>query len=237
MQNPLLRSLLGLLLCALASMETMIAGSISFLPWDHSIAARKIGFQYGKEVANLTLHPDQRSVPINITGGEGVFQLVAFDCMGTDGKPASVKINMLAGIQEPLVLILPDAKHPAGLRCFVIEESSSNFGWGTMRFVNATGKDLLVRYDKTIKELPATWIPVDIAPAGVAHNAGVQVAARDDVKTILYSAVWRHDPNIRKLILVIPGTDVRTGVVGFKIIPEDRRVLAAAAAEKPEAGN
>jgi hypothetical protein len=144
---------------------------------------------------------------------------------------------MPAGIQDPLVLILPDAKHSTGLRSFVIEDASSNFAWGTMRFVNSTGKPLLVRHDKTIKELPSTWTPVDIAPGGDARNAGVQVAARDDTKTILYSAVWKHDPNIRKLIFVVPGADVRTGVVAFKIVPEDRRVLAASRTQQTEEKN
>lgn len=208
-----------------------------FLPWDHVIAARKIAFQHGGESVELTLHPDQRSGPIKSTAGEKLLQLAALDRTGPDGKPASVAIRLPAGIQAPLVMILPDAKHPSGLRSFVIEDASANFAWGTMRFVNATGKALLVRHDKTIKELPDTWTPVDIAPGGEARNAGVQVAARDDTKTILYSAVWKHDPNIRKLIFVVPGADVRTGVVAFKIVPEDRRALAATAAEPPKAEN
>jgi hypothetical protein len=237
MQASLHRYSLILLLGILAGHESLVAATLRFLPWDHKVAGRKIAFQHGKEVAALTLHPDQRSVPIRSTAGEELLQLVALDRAGPDGKPASIAIKMPAGIQAPLVLILPDAKHPTGLRSFVIEDASANFAWGTMRFVNSTGKALLVRHDKTIKELPDTWTPVDIAPGGDARNAGVQVAARDDTKTILYSAVWKHDPNIRKLIFVVPGADVRTGVVAFKIVPEDRRVLAAPAAEVAEADN
>ena len=237
MQSFLHRYSLILLLVILAGHESLVAATIRFLPWDHTVAARKIAFQHGEEVENLTLHPDQRSIPIKSTAGEEIFQLVALDLTSPDGKPASLAVKIPAGIQAPLVLILPDAKHPTGLRSFVIEDASANFAWGTMRFVNSTGKALLVRHDKTIKELPDTWTPVDIAPGGDARNAGVQVAARDDTKTILYSAVWRHDPNIRKLIFVVPGADVRTGVVAFKIVPEDRRVLAAPAAELPEADN
>jgi hypothetical protein len=237
MQTSLRRFSLILLLGILAGHESLLAATIRFLPWDHEVAARKIAFQHGKESVNLTLHPDQRSSPVKSIAGEKILQLVALDRSSPDGKPASVAIKMPAGIQAPLVLILPDAKHPTGLRFLVIEDASVNFGWGTMRFVNATGKTLLVRHDKTIKELPDTWTPVDIAPGGDARNAGVQVAARDNSKTILYSAVWKHDPNIRKLIFVVPGADVRTGVVAFKIVPEDRRVLAATTAEAPEAEN
>jgi hypothetical protein len=237
MQASLHRYSLILLLGIFACQGSLFAASIRFLPWDHVIAARKIAFQHGGESVELTLHPDQRSGPIKTTLGEGLLQLVALDRTSPDGKPTSFAVKMPAGIQAPLVLILPDAKHPTGLRSFVIEDASANFAWGTMRFVNSTGKALLMRHHKTIKELPDTWTPVDIAPGGDARNAGVQVAARDDTKTILYSAVWKHDPNIRKLIFVVPGADVRTGVVAFKIVPEDRRVLAAPAAEVAEADN
>ena len=226
MKTFLLRLPLILVLCIFACMESLVAASIRFLPWDHMVAARKIAFQHGKESINLTLHPDQRSIPVKTTAAEGLLQLVALDRTSPDGEPVSVAIKMPANIQDPLVLILPDAKHPTGIRSFVIEDAFDNFAWGTMRFINITGKALVVRCEKIIKELPAKWASVDISPIGDARNAGVLVAARDDIKSILYSAVWRHDPNIRKLIFVIPGTDVRTGTVAFKIVPEDRRVLA-----------
>lgn len=225
--------LLGILTCH----GSLAAATIRFLPWDQTIAARKIAFQHGGESVELTLHPDQRSGPIKSTAGEKLLQLAALDRTGPDGKPASVAIRLPSGIQAPLVLILPDAKHPSGLRSFVIEDAPTDFDWGTMRFVNATGKALLVRHDKTIRELPSKWAPVDIAPGGDARNAGVLLAARDNPETILYSAVWKHDPNIRKLIFVIPGADVRTGVVAFKIVPEDRRVLAATTARETDAEN
>ena len=237
MQTSLYRYSLILLLGILGGYESLVAGTIRFLPWDHAVAARMIAFQHGEEVIKLTLHPDQRSDSIKSIANEELLQLVALDRTSPDGKPASVEIKVPAGIQSPLVLILPDPKHLTGLRSFVIEDASANFAWGTMRFVNSTGKGLLVRHEKTIKELPETWTPVDIAPGGDARNAGVQVAAHDGSKTILYSAVWKHDPNIRKLIFVVPGADVRTGVVAFKIVPEDRRVLAAPAVEEPEAVN
>jgi hypothetical protein len=237
MQASLHRYSRFILLGILACHGSLVAATIRFLPWDHKVAARQIAFQHGEEVEKLTLHPDQRSGPINSTVGEKLLQLVALDRTSQDGKPTSFAIKIPAGIQAPLVLILPDAKHPTGLRSFVIEDASANFAWGTMRFVNATGKTLLVRHDKTIKELPDTWTPVDIAPGGDARNAGVQVAAHDDTKTILYSAVWKHDPNIRKLIFVVPGADVRTGVVAFKIVPEDRRVLAATTDQETDAEN
>jgi hypothetical protein len=41
---------------------------------------------------------------------------------------------------------------------------------------------------------------------------------------ILYSAVWEHDPQVRKLIFVLSGTNPQTKAVELKVIPEDQRI-------------
>jgi hypothetical protein len=201
---------------------------LRFLAWDDAVASRRIGLQNAGGVAELRdLHPHKRSSPAEGTGTkESPLRLVAIDRPDPEGKPATLDIKLAPTIKSPLVLILPDSKHATGLRTFVIEDNSASFSWGCLRFINATGKDLLVRQDKTVKSLPDEWTPVDLKPGGDVRNMAVQIAAREDLNTILYSAVWEHNPDIRKLIFVIPGTDVRTGPVEFKIIPEDRRAIA-----------
>jgi hypothetical protein len=221
-------------LCLVASLVTLQAASIRFLPWDDAIAARKIGFFNGKEVAGIqNLHPDKRTQTVTWSGGAVPPQLIALDRTSADGKPVAVALKIQAGMENPLVLILPDAAHPSGLRCFVIDDSSGNFSWGTFRFINATGKELLVRNDKVTKSLPEAWKPVDLNPGGAARNMGIQLAARDNLTAILYSAVWEYEPDVRKLIIIVPGTDAQSGAVNLKIIPEDRRSVAPAA---PPAG-
>jgi hypothetical protein len=222
--------LVFLFLALLSLQGTLFALPVRFLAWDDAVATRKIAVQNGTTVTPVAdLHPNKRTDALDGGAAGSPLQLVALDRDSKDGKPVAVDIKLAAGIQKPLVLILPDPKHPTGLRPFVIDDDASNFGWGTIRFINATGKELLVRHDKTIKPLPAAWTPVDIAPGGEARNTGVQVVTRQDTKSILYSAVWEHDPEIRKLVFVVPGREVRTGVVEFKIIPEDRRTLAPVA--------
>lgn len=207
------------------------ATPVRFLPWDDAIAARKISFSDGKDAVELQdLHPHKRSKTINWTAGEVPPVLVATDRTSADGKPVTAPLKLSADLKSPLVLILPDAAHPSGLRCFVIEESTAGFGWGTLRFINATDKELLVRHDKEIKTLPETWKAVDINPGGSMRNIGIQMAARSDLKAILYSAVWEYEPDVRKLIIVVPGTDAQTGAVNLKIVPEDRRSIAPATA-------
>ena len=225
------------LLGFLASISTLHAASIRFLAWDDAIAARKISFTHGEDLTELSdLHPHKRTKLVNWTVSEIPPALLVSDRSSADGKPVTAAIKLTPDLKSPLVLILPDPAHPSGLRCFVIDESTTGFRWGTLRFINATGKELLVRQDKEIKALPETWKAIDIHPGGEMRNIGIQMAARADLKAILYSAVWEYDPEVRNLIIVVPGTDVQTGTVNLKIIPEDRRALPPAAPEtEPQA--
>lgn len=225
-------SFVAVTLIFLAAIAPLYALPIKFLPWDDSVAARKIGFSNGKDVAEIqNLHPDKRSRAVVWAGGEVPPSLVALDRTSPDGKPVTAPIQITAGMKSPLVLILPDKAAPSGLRCYVLEDNTDSFGWGTLRFINATGKELLVRNDKEVKALPESWRPLDIAPGGGKRNIGIQMAAKADLNTIIFSSVWEYDPDIRKLIIVVPGTEARSAGVDLKIIAEDRRAAAPVAPE------
>lgn len=197
-----------------------------FLPWDDEIAARQIGITTGKEVVELQdLHPGKRSDPLQVKSGDVAPQLVAIDRKTPEGKPVMVPLKIKPGIKAPLVLIIPDPKHPTGLRPFVIEDDTANFPWGSVRVLNATGVELLILHEKITKALPNSWNPVNIDQKGKARNVGVQIAARANPKKILYSGVWEHDPQVRKLAFLLPGTDGRTGEIATKIIPQDKRFV------------
>lgn len=227
-KNSMIRPLRFALLILVSLAAPLSAVPLRFLPWDDEVAARKLALGGGKaETALPEMHPHKRSKPLAITLGETPPLLIALDRKGADGKPLSVVIKVAQGMISPLVLILSDPKNPAGLRTFVVEDNPTTFPWGTSRFINATSKQLLIRQEKIVTPLPPGWTPVDTSPGGEARNVGVQVAARDDLKSILYSSVWEYDPQIRKLIFIIPGGDERTGAIEMKIIPESRAVATA----------
>jgi len=196
-------TLFSTILIVIAGLTPLHAIPVRFLAWDDSIAARKIGLSNGTEAAELqNLHPHNRSKSINLVIGEVPPVLVALDKPSADGKPVTAPIKITPDLTSPLVLILPDSAHPSGLRCFVIEDSAGSFSWGSFRFINATGKELLVRNEKVTKSLPKIWQAIDINPGGAVRNMGIQLAARDNLTAIIYSAVWEYDPNVRKLIIV-----------------------------------
>lgn len=219
----------------LASHGLLMAVPMRFLPWDYETAARKIGLQNGKAVIELhDLHPHKRSKVVQASGDEASpLMLVAMDRNDAKGKPLMVEIKLPAGAQSPLVLIMPDPASPSGLRPFVIEDNASNFPWGSVRLFNATAQELLLRHEKTIVSLAKAWTPVDVSPGGEARNVSVQVVARAKPDVLLYSAVWEQDPDIRKLVFIVPSPSGEEGEMEFKIIPENRRTAVLETPEKP----
>ena len=193
------------------------------------MATRKLGLKSGETVVEVKdLHPLKRSKAINATGQAPM--LVALDKKDAQGKPVAVEIKVPGDLKAPLVLIIPDPKHPTGVRPHVIDDNTANFKWGTVRVLNATGKVALMKVDTKVAELPSNWSPVDIDPGGAARNVSVQAALKDKPADVLYSAVWEHSPDIRELVIVVPGTNVRTGALDFKVIPENRKIAEAEAA-------
>lgn len=201
------------------------AASVRFIPLNEEIAALKIAVKDAIKTTTLQdLTPLKRSTAYPCTIGESSLQLVALDRKAADGKPESVGIAIVPNIQSPLVLIFPDPQHPSGLRVIAIDDSKAVFPWGSIRFFNTTGIPLTIRFGNELKPLPEGDKVVDIKPDGPARRIGVQLFMEEKQDEILYSAVWEHDPQVRKLIFVLPGTKPQTKAVELKIIPEDQRI-------------
>lgn len=201
------------------------AASIRFVPLNEEVAALKIAVKDAKKTTTLKdLNPLKRSIAYPFTISETPLQLVALDRKAPDGKPESVGIALAPGIKLPLVLILPDLQHPSGLRAIAIDDSTSAFPWGSIRFLNTTGNPLTIRFGTDLKPLPAGDKVVNITPDGPTRRVGVQLFVEEKPDEILYSAVWEHDPKVRKLIFVLPGTNSQTKAVELRVIPEDQRI-------------
>lgn len=196
------------------------AAAIRFLPLNDEIAARKIGVRDAKGVTkHLELDPRRRSAAVtHATGGEPLV-LVAED---KDG--ATLEIALAAELKMPLVVILPDAAHATGLRGMAVEDDGAGFPWGSVRLINVTEIPLVIRHEKKETPLPAATKPVDLVPGGEARNIGAELFKEGSPETVLYSAVWDHDPNIRKLIFIVPGENPDDMPVELKIVPDDKRV-------------
>jgi len=196
---------------------------LSFLAWDETIAAGRFAVLEGadtKEIKNL--HPLQRSAAVSASPAEGTIRLRALDKKSAEGKPIDFAVKIDAAITHPLVLLLPDAKAPAGVTGLVIEDNTTSFPWGSFRLLNATGKSMAFGLGTERKMLPAGWKPVDVKPSG-SQPLPVWFALPVEPVKPLYTAVWPVDPNTRRLVILVPSTEARLGPLALKVIPEDRR--------------
>jgi hypothetical protein len=200
------------------------AASVRFIPLNEEIAAIKIAVKDAKKTTILKdLTPLKYSTAYPCTIGETPLQLLVLDRKAADGKPESVGIAITPDIKSPHVLILPDPQHPSGLRAIAIDDSTVAFPWGSIRFLNTTGIPLTIRFGTDLVPLPQGVKVVDITPDGPARRIGVQLFIEKAPDDILYSAVWEHDPRVRKLIFVVSGANHRSKTLDLKIIPEDHR--------------
>ncbi len=201
------------------------------LAWDDDIAARKLAIAGGGEATALKdLHPLSRSPAIDVAAAEGQPPLLqALDRTDEKGKPATDPIRIPGGVKRPLVLLMPDPKAATGVRPVVLEDDLAGFRWGTIRLVNATGRPLLFRCEKKISQLPAGWTPVDVAPGGQRRNMEVLLALREQPDNLIFSSIWEHREDLRKLVFVVPNTQPGEGPVAFKFILESRVDAEAAA--------
>lgn len=223
LQSPTQRKIRHFAIWLLVLAGNLSAGTLRFLPWDDATATRRIALQSGSGPTEITgLHPLRRSRPFG-SAKDGEFRLVTLDRKDAAGKPIDVPLKPDPGMESPLVLIQPDPDSPSGLRAFAVDDNADAFPWGGVRFINATGRPLLVQHGQVVKPLPKSWTPVDIMPDRAAGNVMVRIAEPTDTHDIRYSGVWGHSPDVRKLVFVVPGTD-RTAV-DVKIIPEDRRAI------------
>ena len=205
--------------------SSLPAIDVRFVPLNGEIAARMMGVRDDKELLTLKgLDAMKRSAPLACAVGEQPLQLVALDREDDAGKPASVAIAITPALKAPLVLILPDTEHPTGLRTIAIEDSEDAFQWGCLLFVNTSGGPLTLQIDKEKKTLPEDRTPVLIQPGGAMRNMGVQLYKEEAADDVLYSAVWEHDPDFRKMIVIVPPRNPKASAFDLVIIPQDRRV-------------
>lgn len=207
------------------------------LAWDEAVAARKLALVSGAASVEIVgMHPSKRTAPLRLKAG-GPLMLRALDRpAGADGKPVERACAVPATVVKPLLVLLPDEAHPAGIRVLVADDNPAGFRWGTFRFLNATSKGLVVQLERKAVRVPQGWKPIDLDLGGDKRGFGARVALEESIETPVYTAIWEYDPEVRTLCFVVPGTDPRLGPVAFKAIPEDRITLQLEAEVPKPAG-
>lgn len=193
------------------------------LAWDEEIAAKKLALVSATSQVEITgMHPTKRTYALRLKGAGPYFVRVLDQAPAADGKPIQIAVPLTDAVKHPLILLMPDPKHPTGLRPLVIDDDVSGFAWGTFRFFNATPKEIVVQMEQKAVKVPVGWKPVDLNLGGETRGIGARVALAESIEKALYSAVWEFDANARTLCILVPGTDPRLGPIAFKAVPEDK---------------
>jgi hypothetical protein len=225
----------------LGSVVLLLSQSLHALPlrvlaWDQDVADRQLAISAGKDATELKdLHPLSRSAKINVTIDPPPM-LQALDKKDDKGMPLAEPIKIPANVKHPLALLMPNPKAPTGVSVVVLEDDPAGFQWGTIRLVNATGKDLLFKCENKVSALAAGWTPVDLSPGGKRRNMEVALGLKDKPKEVLFSAIWDYRDDQRQLIFVVPNKDIGESPVDFKFILEnkvDAAPVQDAAAKQP----
>ncbi|WP_035601184.1 hypothetical protein [Haloferula sp. BvORR071] len=222
----------SLLRCLVASSIAVLPAAraldVSFLAWDEQVATRQIAVGES-EIAVKELHPLKRTEAVTASLlPSGELALRALDRKDSSDKPLTFTVKLGTGMTKPLVLLLPDTKAASGLRGFAIEDDTSSFPWGTFRVLNSTGKPLNLALGSIRKQLPVGWQPVDLQPEG-EKALPIAISTTEAPQEPLYTGIWKAEREVRRLVFIVPGTEPRLGPLAIKVIPEDRRILAATA--------
>ena len=208
-----------------AIIGSLHAAQFRVLAWDDAVAARKLAVVAAGKVTEIkNLHPLKRTA-IYQGAQEGGLAIRALDRKPVADQPVELKASIAAGIAHPLLLLLPDDSEPSGLRGLVIDDDTAAFPWGSFRFLNATGADLVVQLEQRAITIPGGWKPTDFVLDGPPRNVGVRIAAKATLAEPLYTSVWTKDDDVRRLIFLIPSTDDRLGKLALKVIPEDKTTI------------
>lgn len=207
---------------------------VRVLAWDDAIAGMRLAFRDTKGTSVIeAMHPSRRTRIYQLAAGEKPLVVQALDKKDPEGKPYTSEIKIPEGIKQPLLVILPDDKSPTGIRLFLIDDDTASFAWGSTRFINATGRELVFEYEKKTLALPASWDPVQANPGGETRNMEVKFFFHDEPARPFYSGIWEQNSDLRVLVFLvsgddpqlIPRDDPRGGAITMKMIPEDRRLI------------
>jgi len=224
--RPIVHSLLSLGMALLAS-SVLQAIPVSVLAWDNDVAAMKLALRDSKgSVLIDDMHPSQRTRVYQLVAGEVPPVVEAAEKADSNGTSRQVPLVFPQGIKKALLVILPDAEAPSGIRSMILEDDESGFAWGAIRFINATGKQVVFVHEKKGTALPPSWDPVLVHPGGDQRSIPVKMFFRDQTERAFYSSIWEHQPDVRMIVFLVPGKDARLGPVELKMISEDRRTVA-----------
>ena len=209
------------LLTLVFSISLVEGADIRVLVWDREIGERDLWIGGGEKFSKVEeMHPRKRSQPIKVSSKEeGVF-LELRDGPAEEGKFPRIPLKVPAEARDLLVLLVPNKKSATGLGAIVLKDDLESFPWGSTRFFNVTGKPYVFKFDDKLVRIGAGSKPTLMRPGGERRKVQVGLYNPDDAKNRLYSAIWEHRPQMRKLVFIAAQEDRSMGAIEMRVVPE-----------------
>lgn len=145
-----------------------------------------------------------------------------------EGAETPLASTQLADGAKVILLLIPT--EGGRQRVIQLPDREGDFPWGTLRFINLTGRQALVRYDKLSKSIAANGEAVVRPPANAKGYASGQILTLVDGELRPgYNIRTFQQPDVRALYFLLPGSGDGVLLKGV----EERRAPEPAPAVKP----
>ena len=145
-----------------------------------------------------------------------------------DGPETPLAATQIADGAQVILLLIPT--EGGRQRILQLPDREGDFPWGTIRFINLTGRQALVRYEKLSKSVAANGEAVVRPPANAKGYASGQILTLVDGELRPgYNIRTFQQPDVRAIYFLLPGSGDGVLLKGV----EERRAPEPAPAVKP----
>ena len=196
------------------------------LAWDQTVMEKKFVFLSGSRAKAISdMHTLKRSPLYKARATKQIIFSTNGETPSEEmAKENKLIVNIPTGIHKALFVFIPDTSKACGVRSLVIDDSTTNFPWGSYRLMNTTGRPLVCWMDKARpKILNKPNQPININPGGARRNFPIAFSFKTAPKKYLFTSIWEHRPDYRRLVIITRQKDQRHGVIDLKVIPERKK--------------
>lgn len=193
------------------------------IAWEGSIK-NKLYVRDGEEYTPLKIYSTARTPRFWHSGGNPfALYTKSTGANGQDTYTPAIQIDVPETIDTPLFILMPKSRDgkAAGYSAIALEDSIESCPLGAYRFINWTDKNIAGRLGPETFSLPPKGEKTIDPSKSPDTNLTIQlIEFTDPENKRLYSSRWVNQPQVRKLVLLIPQNELGRSSVKIKIIAD-----------------
>jgi hypothetical protein len=178
---------------------------------DPMVSARFRALAFAHPIQDGAYRTQRGSVPLLITSdfltGEQAYRgpaTIEFVRRPTEGPETPLASTVLADGSKVILLLIPDGQ--GGQRIVQLPDREGDFPWGTLRFINLTGRQAVVRYGGASRTIAPNGEAVVKPPANPKGYASGQILTLVDGELRPgYNIRTFQQADVRAIYFLMPG--------------------------------